>query len=412
MLLSPIGSPRKALANLALALALPPHHLSLHHHHRRHHNGNTNVLDAGAQLRLPVELIYYIVELALVPGMTNGSVRRCALALCLVSSWVREATLPIMYRTIVLHGNMHSPYSTPTQLHQQPVTGSCSGSGLGLSLSLGLRLSLSHSGLASPALSPLPSPHPLPHPQALTSPLKYIEHLWLDVPLEQCPFDFNDCGNLVQLAIRVDAFDAILRSDRWFASPTISATATTTDDDSIFGYSPCRSLTVLGQSHTTKWLPFINSITGLSFLRGLTHLRILNMCLSTYIPLDCTPRLTHLCVPYFDLRPNDVPDFANLDPLLEFKQLQMIVITLNPKYWRFEEKTLKEWACHAMSKDTRLYVVASTRQDATKDWDDPRRDWEAEASGGLSIWKKAVQVRKKFLQRLSRTFEPSSFAAL
>jgi hypothetical protein len=339
MLLSPIGSPRKAFATLAL----PP-------------------LSQSLELRLPVELIFYIVELALASG--NGTAKRAALSLCQVSTWVRETTLPIMYKTIILHGSMHTPFEEVPTDNQ-----------------LGL--------------------YNL-HTRVLASPFKYIEHLWLDVPTERCPIDFNDCVNLVQLALRVDAFDSIFRSERWISA----------DDDTFFGYPPVRSFTVLGQSHTTKWIPFISCPAGINFLQNLTHLRILNMCLSTYIPLEYTPRLTHLCVPYFDLRPNDVPDFANLDSVLEFKQLQMIVITLNPKYWRFEEKTLKEWAIHAMAKDTRLFVVASTRQDATKDWDDPRRDWEAEASGGTSIWKKAVQVRRKFLQRLSRTFDPPSFASL
>ncbi|THH08046.1 hypothetical protein EW145_g2991 [Phellinidium pouzarii] len=84
----------------------------------------------------------------------------------------------------------------------------------------------------------------------------------------------------------------------------------------------------------------------------------------------------------------------------------MVVLTLNPRYWRFEELSLKGWAVRAMARDERLYVVAATRDDATRDWDAPRRDWEDEAHGGLSVWDKAIQVRHKFLARLSRNWDP------
>lgn len=84
----------------------------------------------------------------------------------------------------------------------------------------------------------------------------------------------------------------------------------------------------------------------------------------------------------------------------------MVVLTLNPRYWRFEELSLKGWAVRAMARDERLYVVAATRDDATRDWDAPRRDWEDEANGGLSVWEKAIQVRRKFLARLSRNWDP------
>lgn len=83
----------------------------------------------------------------------------------------------------------------------------------------------------------------------------------------------------------------------------------------------------------------------------------------------------------------------------------MVVLTLNPRYWRFDELSLKGWAVRAMARDSRLYVVAATRDDATRDWDVPRRDWEDEACGGMSVWDKAICVRRKFLTRLSRTWE-------
>lgn len=124
------------------------------------------------------------------------------------------------------------------------------------------------------------------------------------------------------------------------------------------------------------------------------------------VPLEHTPNLTHLCIPFFDLRMTESAlNFTGLDYILMQPHLRMVVLTLNPRYWRFEELSLKEWALRAMRRDERLYVVAATRDDATRDWDVPRRDWEDEAIGALSVWDKAVQVRQKLMARLSRSLE-------
>ena len=162
------------------------------------------------------------------------------------------------------------------------------------------------------------------------------------------------------------------------------------------------------------------------------------------VPLEFTPSLTHLCLPFFDLRTDEGPlqltpnnvnaptpsPFAPLDPLLSspaIPHLQMLVLTLNPRYWRFDERSLKGWALGAMARDARLYVIAETREDATRDWECARRDWEDEARvthmrekryGGAQrgvreweaeemggVWAKAVEVRRKFLTRASKTFD-------
>lgn len=43
-----------------------------------------------------------------------------------------------------------------------------------------------------------------------------------------------------------------------------------------------RSFTVLGQSHPHRWAPLTSNAEGRTFLRGVTHMRILNLCLSHY----------------------------------------------------------------------------------------------------------------------------------
>lgn len=170
------------------------------------------------------------------------------------------------------------------------------------------------------------------------------------------------------------------------------------------------------------------------------------------VPLEYTPSLTHLCLPFFDIRTDEplvaavaaaepshvtTSPFSSLDHILTspyIPHLKMLVLTLNPHYWRFEERTLKGWALSAMSRDVRVYVIAETREDATRDWECARRDWEDEAKakdisrrnenanakrgggrhggvGGIGeevemggVWAKAVEVRRKFLTRASKSF--------
>lgn len=333
MLLSPIGSPSKLQA--FRCQPLPPLGFD--------DDDGAYLYDEEPDLRLPVELIFYIVELAVLSN------RKAGLSLCLVSSWVREVSLPIMYNTVVLQGNMASPFNITRFIKNAP--------------------------------------------RQLTSPLRHIQRLWADIVPEKCPRTLDTCPNLEHLAMHLEAHEAITHTQFW--AQCIDGHAVT----------PCRSFTVLGQSHPSRWTPFIQSASGPAFLRGLTHLRLLNMCLSHYIPLEHTPNLTHLCIPYFDLRAaasSEQTEFCGLEYILSMPHLQMVVLTLNPRYWRFDEMCLKGWAIHAMAKDERLYVVASTRLDATCDWEDARRDWENEATGGISIWDKAIQVRNKFIARLSR----------
>ncbi|KLO17479.1 hypothetical protein SCHPADRAFT_821346 [Schizopora paradoxa] len=368
MLLSPIGSPTKTLAHLRL----PPlvHDVDV----------DIVVFRVGAvddveqedtpiepELRLPIELVLLIADYA---AQTS---RRAALSLCLVSTWMREAILPTLYTTVILHADSPNDARSPfraddDQVDRQP-----------LSPSTTVR-------------------------KPLADPLVYVQHLWADVPQEFAPRNLDAFPNLQQLAIHVDASEAVCNALRW--APTQDCCpGYESHVCKLANYPPCRSLTVLGQSHPQRWTAFTSCAQGRAFLQQLTHLRLLNICLSHYIPLEYIPSLTHLCIPFFDLRPAHGEEFIGLDYILAQPHLKMVVLTLNPRYWRFEDMSLKAWACLAMARDERLYVVASTRVDATRDWDDPRRDWEAEVTGGVSIWEKAVQVRRKFLTRLSRSVQ-------
>ncbi|EJD00798.1 uncharacterized protein FOMMEDRAFT_169051 [Fomitiporia mediterranea MF3/22] len=411
MLLSPLGSPSKFSA---LSLPLPPLQHDIPTDDDRFvaddsdddldtddseeftpldDSGNNTWAEPPTEhsLSLPVELIFNIVELA-------ATHRRTALNLCRVATWVRAAVLPALYGTLVVHGDGPSPFDLISDVEDGDV-------------------------------GVLPQ---------IESPLRHVRSLWLDVPLDHAPRSLDACPRLVQLALPLEAAATICRTKRWrHTQAHLNSSLNLSADNALqidteeascsieFEATPqCRSFTVLGQSHPHRWQPLTSSPDGRAFLRGVTHLRLLNLCLSHYIPLEYTPNLTHLCLPFFDLRITSTSfqstsptgsaatsSFTGLDYILAQPSLQMVVLTLNPRYWRFDELSLKGWAVRAMARDPRLYVVAATRDDATRDWDVPKRDWEDEAGGGMSVWDKAVCVRRKFLTRLSRT-KVESYSAL
>lgn len=226
MLLSPIGSPSKYQAHFCRPLPLLVHDV-----HDIHDTDSDTVTDTDSDtlgeteyLALPPELIFYIVELA-------STHRRTAVALCLVSSWVRSAILPYMYKTVVIHaGHTLTPFTYDSEVE----------------------VAYSVRGLPSP--------------------LRYIQSLWLDVQHDFAPSSLDACPQLRQLALPLDASETICRSHLW-------------RDPLQPDVTPCRSFTVLGQSHPQRWSPLTQSIEGLTFLRGLTHLRLLNLCLSHYSKL-------------------------------------------------------------------------------------------------------------------------------
>lgn len=323
MLLSPVGSPRTTFASLALP-SQPPLYV---------------------ELRLPIELIIEIVEIALLSCKKNNF----KLNFCLVSSWMREVAMPFIYSTIILENSRYPSVMTPARMF----------------MFIG--------------------------PHHLSNPIQHIRHLWVEHAATGRNIWLNGCSQLNQLAMDLDCHESICISDYCKLNPTSP------------DRSPCRSFTVIGQTHPSRWAPITQSERGLAFLRGLTHLRLLNMCLSPYIPLEHTPNLTHLCIPFFDLRATERMECSGLDVILQFQNLKMVVLTLNRGYWRFAEVPFNEWARMAMEKDERLYTVVSRREDATRDWDDARKDWESEARGEESIWDRALKVREKLLARSSNT---------
>ena len=221
-------------------------------------------------LALPVELIFVIVELA-------ATHRRTAISLCRVATWVRAAVLPSLYGTIVIHGSGPTPLDLVDE-HDN------NGAGEDY-LKTGI----------------------------LESPLRHIRSLWLDVPPERAPRSLDACPRLRQLALPLEAHATICNTTRWFVhddkTRRLSSSSLTKanfrnaleldvdiDNDGDIEMDeleadgePCRSFTVLGQSHPHRWAPLTSSPNGRAFLRGVTHLRILNLCLSHYSTSSSAP---------------------------------------------------------------------------------------------------------------------------
>lgn len=258
MLLSPLGSPSTFKASLCLPLS--------HLNHDLAHDDGLVADDAadidfdsdgddddsddsddleGAEppselLTLPVELIFAIIELC-------AGHRRTALALCRVSSWVRAAVLPALYGTLILHGNVPSPFDL--------IAGPCEFPG-----------SFCGAGEEENSVGY--------DETSLVSPLRYIRSLWLDVPPQRAPRSLDPCPKLKQLALPLEAHATICQSKRWLALES--------NIPELEPATRCTSFTVLGQSHPHRWAPLTSSPDGRAFLRGVTHLRLLNLCLSHY----------------------------------------------------------------------------------------------------------------------------------
>lgn len=252
MLLSPLASPSRFHASLSLPLKHLAHHdpfaaddyTDSEDECDEDESDESDDVDnrpepSNDPLVLPVELIFNIVELA-------AAQRRTALSLCRVASWVRAAVLPLLYGTLVLHGNG----SLPFDLIAEPYMGDRS---------------------------------------LLESPLQHVRSLWLDVPPERAPCSLDTCPRLVQLALPLEAHATITGSKRWCVQETNAL-----DLISEEPASRVRSFTVLGQSHPHRWAPLTSSPEGRAFLRGVTHLRILNLCLSHYSAYFSLVRSLHL----------------------------------------------------------------------------------------------------------------------
>ncbi|RPD67001.1 hypothetical protein L226DRAFT_125034 [Lentinus tigrinus ALCF2SS1-7] len=310
---------------------------------------------------LPSELVIPILDIA------ACSSHDAARSISLVSSWARKIALPHLFNTLVYRSK--PAYSA---------------------------------GMSSGARD---SPHTRKSQTYSWGPL--VHNLWTEsTGIMNAPNEgeiFRACPNVENLAL----VSASLRS----LAPAVQAHTAARRQEMIAGHDPflacLRFMTLITHTSRYDWhfLVGLQLENGSQLLHNITHLRLLDMTISSFSPHNLLPNLTHLALPYLDLGNDFRQESLRLPPgVLQHRSLRMIVLTVAEEKWltnpwyqiaRYPGKdvtspkatfrTLAQWA---RKKDDRLHVVLSPRLgvDACKDWVDAAR-------GKLSLWEVAAQAR-------------------
>ncbi|KAF9813563.1 hypothetical protein IEO21_05495 [Rhodonia placenta] len=312
-------------------------------------------------VELPIELVLEILEIA------AASSHLSAAAISRVSSWARKLALPCLFETLLY------PVITLNEINWT-----------------------SGQYFTKPYI-----PRHLPGP-SIPLPLHvghHVRNLWVERGNRGSPMDeinlFDICPDVEHLAIQ---------------SSSIGALYTTCRAGSRF---PCsvRRVTMITPSprYEIHVLDGLRLANGSLFLHNITHLHMLDLRMSTYVPYDRLPNLTHLAVPYLDLGANIAQEpLRTPNGVLDHPPLKMLVLTVDEaKYmdnsWYHTPRLYANGAPmaeftsprasfsffmrQACEKDKRVHVVLYPRQGETH-----RADWKAAARGGESIWQKASQA--------------------
>ena len=302
--------------------------------------------DAPTVPKLPLELLLQILEL------TCALSPEAARQVSLVASWARDVAKPYVFGTIIRSvGSLYSPRFRLGIMHKGPPAG-CG---------------------------------------------EYVRHLWLEtVDLIASPREiilFKGCPNVEDIALSVNSFRTLL---------TLHGTPTSRP-----GSCAVRQLTLLSPTPRTIFL----AVDARNILmRNITHLRMVDLQESVYVPLDHLPNLTHLALPFMHLRGANsssiiqLPEYRDKCP-----RLSMIILTVDQYDWvhrpwlsRGRYTTLATVPLSdsprerfriirdaARSADARAHVILSpVIVDRTV-----CVEWTAAARGsGESIWEKAARV--------------------
>ncbi|EMD40938.1 hypothetical protein CERSUDRAFT_71182 [Gelatoporia subvermispora B] len=318
---------------------------------------------------IPVEIIMHILEEAACLD------RQTALTISLVSSWARKLALPYLFSTLVYR---NTPSISGTQVSK----------------------SSAHSRQA--------------HPGVPDHVRRFVRNLWSEsvgiyTPSSEIDF-FQSCPNVENLALPSPSLRALHMAIQAQAQkPEIQS-----GESHLIFPSRLRSITIITHTFRYDWhflvgqrLPGPN---GGSVLDQITHLRILDMQISTYSPHAHLPKLTHIALPFLDL--GNAPNQMTLrlpEGLLQHPSLQMIVLTVDERKFvtnrwyhvseysatgtsggglgspRDNFRKLVTWA---QEKDARVHVVLSPRIGK-----DACTEWEEAARGGMDIWQAAARSR-------------------
>ncbi|KAI0720285.1 hypothetical protein C8T65DRAFT_634028 [Cerioporus squamosus] len=313
---------------------------------------------------LPSELVIRILDIA-----ARGS-HDTAKSISLVSTWARKIALPHLFNTVVYRSK--PAYSA---------------------------------GMSSGAKD---SPHARKSLFYSWGPL--VRNLWTEsTGIMNAPNEgelLRACPNVENLAL----VSASLRS----LAPAVLWQAAARRQEIIAGQADVdpflirlRYMTLITHTSRYDWhfLVGLQLQDGSQLLHNITHLRLLDMTVSSFSPHNLLPNLTHLALPYLDLGNDFRQESLRLPPgILEHRSLQMVVLTIaegkwltNPWYQiaRYPGKdvtspkttfrTLAQWA---RKTDDRLYVVLSPRLGI-----DPCKEWVEAAGGGPSLWEVAASAR-------------------
>lgn len=324
---------------------------------------------------LPTELILQIMT------ATCAISHEAALNVSRITKWVRHVCLPYVFGTIVRKAGTTTSWGT--------------------------------SGASSRGLS-----HLLPPPGCGD----YVRNLWIEsINMMSSPGElsiFAACRKLEVVALTAKSLRILYTSSSY---PTTQGHNPTSTAPVYNIYS----LTLLESTYRHEW-HFFDGIEH-TFLRNITHLRLLGMQQSAYIPIELLPNLTHLALPYLHLRTNRSGDLLRLpDKTLENKVLRMIVLAVDEEQWLYKPWQHRGIPTHtttinsprdkfrrimqaARAQDPRVHVVLSPVRPYTG-----CEEWITSARGGETIWEKATRCGQDEAEaeRLPDTFPPADLRSI
>ncbi|KAH9948381.1 hypothetical protein B0H21DRAFT_242848 [Amylocystis lapponica] len=191
---------------------------------------------------------------------------------------------------------------------------------------------------------------------------------------------------------------------------------------------PCNlhSITLLTHTFRFDWhfLVGVHLPGGTPILHNITHLRLVDMQISSYVPHLHLPNLTHLALPLLDIATNMHQFLLIPGGLADHPSLQMVVLTIDERKFlgrpwsrlfdslsgheardrdmKSPSDNFREIALHFRDKDHRAHVILSPRTS-----EDACSEWAACARGAESIWDKALRSRgDNFFERELPTAYP------
>lgn len=325
---------------------------------------------------LPTELILQIFTSACTIS------HETALRTSLVAKWVRKECLPYIFATIIRRAGSAAAWGTNGMLPR------------------------GERGIS----------HLLPPPGCGA----FVKNLWIEsIDMMSSPGElsiFGACPNLEDVALSAKSL-RVLYTSITFDTGRARDVDNTCPGDMHADRAPImknappalhiRSLTLLAHTYRYDWhfLVGVEVQGGQAFLHNITHLRLLSMQQSAYVPIEHLPSLTHVALPYLHLRTNRAGDLLRLpDGILEKESLKMIVLTVDEREWLYKpwhhrgipigsaainspRERYRMILQHTKKTDPRLYVVLSPRLGRTE-----HEEWAQSARGGETLWEKALRL--------------------